>query len=382
MYGSWLFSDAFHHLQTENKPSYKLTTQLNSELCRISYLSAMFEMELVELSKIESLRLVHLFVCSFAAFFLIFIWRRTITEEPSQKKDVGLLLLAGAFLMWAFMDAYRFTGLMEPGKSSLIIKTISAYNNAFFIAALPFFAGSFNFLHSKLKLFKAKTNWALVVLTSNILLVIIYSMAWKNENESGEVVNYIDLIYSILTYILLGVAMISKAYTYKAMRKSVFYVALLLSISLVLIQFLFSPLFSILHYDLLSTSSMICHTILAILLLSLGYEWLLQVRTSIVSEQNRTEEKIEVYIIKNNQLESELENLKMQISNDRSISSLSNRELEVLTNINFSYTEIADKLFISRDTVITHKKNIEAKLGVNGKKNLEEFAKKKNLIKV
>lgn len=339
----------------------------------------MIEMELVELSKIESLRLIHLCVCTFAAIFLIIIWLRTANTEPESKKDIGLLLLAGAFLMWAFMDVYRFTGFMKPGESSLVIKTFSAYNNAFFIASLPFFEGSFKFLHHRLKLFLAKTKWALVILTSNIIVVMLYSMAWKKEGESGELVNYIDLVYSIVTYLLLGIAIISRTHSHKALRKSVFYVAVLLSVCLILVQLSFSPLFSISHFDLLSVLAMICHTVLALVLVSLGYEWLLNVRTSLVSERNRTEEKIEVYILMNKQLQSEIDLLKEQISNERSVASLSDREIEVLKHIHFSYSEIAEKLFISRDTVITHKKNIEAKLGINGKKALEDFASKRTL---
>jgi DNA-binding CsgD family transcriptional regulator len=125
---------------------------------------------------------------------------------------------------------------------------------------------------------------------------------------------------------------------------------------------------------------MICHTVLALVFISLGYEWLLKVRTSLVSEKNRTEEKIESYIFKNKQLQDELDQLKVQISNERSVASLSERELEVLKHIDYSYTDIADKLFISRDTVITHKKNIEAKLKISGKKALEDFAIKKGII--
>lgn len=281
--------------------------------------------------------------------------------------------------MWVFMDAYRFTGLMKPGESSLIIKTFSAYNNAFFIASLPFFGGSFKLVHEKIKLFQAKTRWALVVLALNIGLVMVYSLIWKNENDSGAVVNYIDLIYSISTYLLLGYAIISRTYNTSILRKSIFPIGILLSVFLVIIQLSFSPLFTIVHYDLLSVSAMICHTVLVILLISLGYEWLLEVRTSIVSEQNRTEEKIESYILKNQQLQDELNQLQGQINNERSISELSQRELEILKHINDSYTVMGDKLFISRDTVIIHKKNIEAKLGIKGKKNLEEFANNKGL---
>lgn len=334
----------------------------------------MLELELFELSKIESLRLIHLFVCLIAAIFLIFIWMRTVQVESTSKKDVGLLLLAAAFLMWSFMDMYRFTGLMKPGESSLIIKTFSAYNNAFFIASLPFFEGSF-----KLNIFKSKTRWALVVLASNIVLVMIYSLTWKNESDSGAVVNYIDLFYSILTYVLLGYAICSRTYINKVLRKSTFFIGVILSVALILIQLSFSPLFKIENYDMISSLAMICHATLAILLISLGYEWLLEVRSSMVAEQNRTEEKIGIILIEKQKLELELNELKSRISNERSVSTLTDRELEVLKLIKNSYTEIGDKLFISRDTVITHKKNIETKLGVSGKKALEEFAEKKGL---
>jgi DNA-binding CsgD family transcriptional regulator len=37
-------------------------------------------------------------------------------------------------------------------------------------------------------------------------------------------------------------------------------------------------------------------------------------------------------------------------------------------------------LFISRDTVITHKKNIESKLGIRSKEGLIDFAIKAGLI--
>lgn len=340
----------------------------------------MFEIELVELSKIESLRFIHLFVCGVGALFLIFIWKRTVFLDQTNKSEIGLLLFAGAFLMWVFMDAYRFTGLMKPGESSLIIKTFSAYNNAFFIAALPFFEKSFNFFQKTLRVFKSKTKWALVVLASNIILVMIYALVWKNEKDSGVVVHYIDLFYSILTYILLGYAVCSRTYSSRVLRNSTFYIGVILSLALILIQLSFSPLFKIGNYDLVSASALICHTTLVILLISIGYEWLLEVRTSIVSEQNRTQEKIEYYLKENRKLELELNDLKLKISNEHSISSLTDRELEVLKHIKHSYTEIGEKLFISRDTVITHKKNIEGKLGISGKKNLEEFAAERGLV--
>lgn len=340
----------------------------------------MVELDLIELSKIETLRLIHLFVCSIGALFLILLWKRAVAVDPSNKNDIGLLLLAGAFLMWVFIDAYRFTGLMKPGESSLMIKTFSAYNNAFFIASLPFFGNSFKWVRTKIKIFESKSRWALAILVSNIGLVMLYSMVWKNEKDSGAFVNYIDLIYSILTYILLSMAIISRLNENETLRKTTLPIGILLSASLILIQAFFSPLFTITHYDLLSVAAMICHTLLAILLISLGYEWLLKIQTSLVIEKNRSNVIIQSYVEKNESLQEELDQLRSQTSNDRTLSVLTERELVVLKHINQSYTEIGNKLFISRDTVITHKKNIEAKLGISGKKQLEEFAENAGLI--
>ncbi|GEM_PF-3431847 len=339
----------------------------------------MFELELFELSKIESFRLIHLVICGCASFFLISLWRRIVSIDAIHRKDIGLLLLAGAFLMWVFMDAYRFTGLMKPGESSLIIKTFSAYNNAFFIASLPFFSSAFERIPGELAFFRNRMRWALIVLASNIILVMVYSFAWKNEKDSGAIVNYIDLVYSTATYLLLGFAIIFQSNSKKGMRTSLLTVSIILSVALVGIQLTFSPLFEVTHYDLLSAAAMICHMILAIILISFGYEWLLDIRTSLVSEQNRTQTKIDAYIQENENLKERLEELRTRMGNERSISSLSERELEVLRNIESSYSVIAEKLFISRDTVITHKKNIEAKLGLNGKKDLEDFARNKGI---
>lgn len=62
---------------------------------------------------------------------------------------------------------------------------------------------------------------------------------------------------------------------------------------------------------------------------------------------------------------------------------LSKREIEVLKLVcmEFSNTQIADKLFLSISTVETHRKNLIAKLGVNNTVGLVKFALKNNLIK-
>jgi two-component system response regulator NreC len=61
---------------------------------------------------------------------------------------------------------------------------------------------------------------------------------------------------------------------------------------------------------------------------------------------------------------------------------LSKREIEVLKLVcmEFSNTEIANRLFLSVSTIETHRKNLIAKLGVNNTVGLVKFALKNNLI--
>lgn len=61
---------------------------------------------------------------------------------------------------------------------------------------------------------------------------------------------------------------------------------------------------------------------------------------------------------------------------------VSGRELEIIKNIAQGYTnkEIADRLFISTHTVMTHRKNIMSKLGINNTAGLVMYAVKENLV--
>ncbi len=61
---------------------------------------------------------------------------------------------------------------------------------------------------------------------------------------------------------------------------------------------------------------------------------------------------------------------------------ISEREVEIITLVaeGLSNKEVADKLFLSTHTVITHRKNIMSKLGVNNTAGLVLFAVRENLV--
>lgn len=71
-----------------------------------------------------------------------------------------------------------------------------------------------------------------------------------------------------------------------------------------------------------------------------------------------------------------------QDENNQNFSLLSERETDVLKLVALGYTnqEIADKLFISKHTVISHRKNITSKLGIKTVSGLTVYAVLNNLI--
>lgn len=356
----------------------------------------MFELDFYELSKIEILRLIHLFVCLFGGVFLILVWYRARALSESLKQDLGLVFIACALFLWVAMDLYRFTGLMKPGYVSLVIKTFSAYNNAFFLASLPFFSHSFPKLKQKLPLFSNKIKWALFVLLMNIGFVFFYSMFWGEKQESSTIVNYFDFIYSMITYLCLGYAIISSFKNRSDYKSNFYYIAILLTILLITVQLGFAPFFKVTSYDVLSAVAFISQSLLIFVFLILAQAWIIdfnqqrfsEERNSLESTLKTTREQLEIAQHELIQIKSNIENLQDQnqhleenlkkrdttIKISQQIKELSERELEVLSLIDQSYLEIGKKLHIARETVITHKKNIESKLGISNKNELIQYA--------
>ncbi len=356
----------------------------------------MIEIDLFELSKINTLRLIHMGVCIFSAMLIIFVM---VEAKKSLKKNEnlwGLIFISFAYFLWGAIDLYRYSGLMVVGSSNVIIKTFSAYNNAFFLAAIPFFYNEVNKLKGKKPLFNKPFLWALGIILINVFIVMLYSLSWSDQSNHSNFVKDFDVVYSFLTFLGLGFAL-TKAYLH---QKNVLLagITIVISIILMLMQIMFSNIVKINHYDLLSVISLFSHTVLAMLVLVLAKSWMfeesatehnfaevelsdkfskLQIEYSTVNDQNQIL-KNEIESLNTNRvlLESKI----LQGKDALQIKDLSEREVSVLRLINKSYSEIAELLFISRETVITHKKNIEGKLGISGKENLVQYAIEKGLI--
>ncbi len=331
----------------------------------------MIELDWGVLSKIELLRLTHLFICLSSVFFFVYL-RNRITFLKEDKNHNSLLFLAGAYLMWFFMDAYRFSGFMEAGESSLVVKMLSSYNNAFFLAALPFFGNPF----PKWSWFNLSAKWPLSILVGNIILVMIFALLWNNQS-AHIYINYFDLFYSISTYLLMFIALFSQLKEKEISHKPIIVFGLFLMSALVLIQTLFSPLFNVVNFDVISVLALVFQFLLIIVVVFIGLNKILLVQAEQLSIKHlkslqNNDEKIK-------SLELQLETVKKNDLKSGTLSMLTEREKEVLKFIELSYSEIGEKLFISRDTVISHKKNIESKLGVSGKTNLVEFVKNHDL---
>lgn len=358
--------------------------------------------ELEELSKVQILRYLHFSVCILGSIILFFIiWSRRKNNELVQD-ECGCFLIAGAFMLWSAMDLYRILGFMKMGQVDILLKTFSTYNNALFIAALPFFDKSFVSIRSHFHFFKDKNQWIIFVLVSNIGVMLMYFLAWNTHAESNNAfIKNFDMIYSVLTFIALGWAMIQTFRSFENER-FLYYLSIFGTVILVIPQMFFASIFKITNFDIISLFLFISHILLIYLVIILAQK--------IDSEQIIKTKKIEISKIKEMQIEKQeyiqkltdslmkaeidIQELKEQIKNNEyeliamkkintkniETAKLSDREIDVLKLINKSYAEIGAILYISKETVITHKKNIESKLGISGKEQLIEYAKKIELL--
>ncbi len=362
----------------------------------------MFELELFEISRIDTLRLIHSSTCLIGAIIMISTWLDTKKISNDSDNNWGLLYISIALMLWAAMDIYRLLGLMKPGEVSVILKIFSVYNNAFLLASLPFFEEVFINVKKRFTFYANQNTWALVVFVANVFIATFYSLTWGEQSNYSHLVKNFDAIYSFLTMLGIGIAVIVSLQ--KKGLKFMKWLAIFICTLLTVPQIFFSTLFSVGHFDIISLILLISQICLIYLLIILAMLW----RSDIISNLNfiklnfleqeslQLKKLNENILIENRSLQesmgrmltdiaiskNELSNLKTQKIQDDLFNKLSDRELDVMKIINKSYLEIGQELFISKETVITHKKNIESKLRISGKENLEKYARESGLLSI
>ncbi|MBX7243000.1 MAG: LuxR C-terminal-related transcriptional regulator [Bacteroidia bacterium] len=356
----------------------------------------MIELELFEIDPVNQLRLLHLMASFFGALFLMLVWYQNQKLTFKTEQDWGLVLIAFALIMWCAADAYKFLRAIDKGQDDLITKLFSTFNNGFFIASLPYFDYGFEKLKKLFPVFKKGTTWALFVLLFNILLMLLYTMAWAQNEKENYLVKHFDVFYSILTFIALGYAITRSFQKRHQYGKPFMIMSIVITVLSVLPQLVFSPFLSIVHKDIFAVMLQSSNVALITLLLVLAQSWVVE---ESIKECERTISNLES---QKSALSAEIANqqaqiqvLKETIRNEavkkESIATeeitteipqrekLTKREMEILKciseNAEQTYDQIADKTFIARNTIITHVRNIENKLGIRGKDELAKYAR-------
>ena len=362
-------------------------------------MSIQIELNLPQLTTIDILRTIHFSICLIGAVVFYISWYKS--KDYALPMRNSLLFVMSALLIWCFMDLYRILGFMKPGQVSILLKILSTYNNALFLCAIPFL-GLKKIKDKNVELIENSNTWVISILTSNIFIVILYSMFWGENGISNSVVRNLDVLYSVLTMLFLSGSMTYKSYTIEDSPKFYFVLNTLMMLMLTIPQLSFLTLFNILHFEIISVILLISQSLLITNLILLYHEirsksrkWSFEQRIQDLNQElSKTNtllnEKVAVMADSESQLialQVEVNALKSAIieaTEDTSyanmLSKLSEREKEVLKYIGKSYSEIGMLLFISRETVISHKRNIESKLGIHTKEGLEEFAIRSGLV--
>ncbi len=196
-----------------------------------------------------SLQMVHFIICVFCFALLVSL---SAKELNNKKKPLSVLFMALSIVMWLAVELtrYLFDFVIDiPGNGKvhqkwLFVNIFSSFNNALILAALPIFKKVLSI--SKLQfLFKWK-DWMVRVLALNIIVVLIYIVAWMFKNELGStLVSIIDYIYSIIVISLFFYGAIHNFIAHKGFSKTSIRVIALFSIMVIVTEFLYKPIFGI-----------------------------------------------------------------------------------------------------------------------------------------
>lgn len=328
-----------------------------------------------EISNINFIRGIHLCASLFGGIFLILIWKHVQRLKDDFEQDWGLILISLALIVWSVMDMFNIVNDFLASEPSWQAKLFSTFNNAFLIAALPFFKFGFEKIKDKYSFFRTGKTWALIVLVLNTIIILFFTTIWSNEKNTNAL-EYFDFFYSTIAFSSIGYAVII-AFRKRHYGLPFTIISSVIIFFLIITQMALLPEFRNSYMDLPKLLMIASHIIFISMLLVLAQSW--------VVEENVTHQKKIIADLKkdNEELHKKLQGTNSEINlpkSDIDLSCLTNRESEVFKLLakDLSYKEIGNKLYIARDTVISNVRSIEKKLNVKGKSNLIKISKKHN----
>lgn len=349
---------------------------------------------------INFIRGIHLILSLFGGIFLMLIWFHVQKQSKDFAQDWGLILIALALFVWSANDTLKIINDLQAAEPLLQAKWLSTFNNAFIIASLPFFKFGFEGIKKRFDFFRNGKPWVLGVLIANIVLFILLS-TFFNSGNTPNIIHYFDFLYSGISFALIGYA-ITKAFQKRGYGNAFIFMTLLIAFLLIITQLALLPQFSTVGLDFPKLLMICSQLILISLFLLLAQSWVVEANANQLEKQiatrhknlidELTKEKTELsatnnqLIEENNELKEIVEEQQQNktdklpqsnlILSDADVAKLTPRESEIFEILpqKLSYKEIGENLHIAKDTVISNIRNIENKLGIKGKKNLEEAA--------
>ncbi len=253
-------------------------------------------------SSIEMLNIAHLILLTFGFLLLFTIW---INDRKRAKQmdtfSSPILFMAFAVLMWISIELTRFLfeNTMNNGNQDqvhqkwLFVSIFSAFNNTFILAALPFFKELFDSKKQKIFSLIKMGHWTTMVFTINTLVILLYIVGWMLKIDLGSsFIPFFDHVYSFLAISLFLVGSILALKQSKAIGTLGVVLLMLISVVLILIQFVIFPLFSFSQgYRFISLFAF--HVIIIILMLlavitivNLRLQRLLELKNEDIKKQN------------------------------------------------------------------------------------------------
>ena len=217
-----------------------------------------------------------------------------------------------------------------------------------------------------------KNNWLFL---STILSIIVLGFSYS-FNDGDKILTSIekipDVIFSIFIMLILAVILFLQFIDRKS--KFLAFLSSLVCISLILTQYYYfqqekegNPIAAVV-FNLLS---LVLTSALGTIFLSLAFTWVFE-------EFSIKEKETEIIGLRQENVDLKEAQLNMTPSSKIELTK-SEKEVLELVSQGKTYREVAEARGVGEEGIISHVRNMERKLGVRGRDNLVEFAKKHGL---